>query len=58
LGDHQARTLLDAPLADTLKGKRDRAILATLLYTAARVGAVAKVRLQDYCGWEPMVVSL
>jgi site-specific recombinase XerC len=29
LGDGQARTLLDAPPADTLKGRRDRAILAT-----------------------------
>ncbi len=32
LGDGQARKLLDAPPADTLKGVRDRAILATLLY--------------------------
>lgn len=30
LGDAQARKLLDAPPEDTLKGKRDRAILATL----------------------------
>jgi hypothetical protein len=28
----QARKLLDAPPADALKGVRDRAILATLLY--------------------------
>src|SRR5262245_52073504 len=32
LSDEQARLLLHAPPADTLKGKRDRAILATLLY--------------------------
>jgi len=32
LRDHQARMLLDAPTADSLKGKRNRAILATLLY--------------------------
>ncbi len=32
LGDAQARGLLAAPLGDTLKAKRDRAILATLLY--------------------------
>ena len=31
LGDAQARALLDAPPADTLKGKRDRAILSVLL---------------------------
>src|SRR5450631_4632125 len=36
LGDHQARELLDAPDSDTLKGKRDRAILAMLLYHALR----------------------
>src|SRR5215471_10913657 len=32
LSEEQARLLLEAPPADTLKGKRDRAILATLLY--------------------------
>jgi integrase/recombinase XerD len=32
LGDAQARRLLEAPAPDTLKGVRDRAILATLLY--------------------------
>jgi integrase/recombinase XerD len=32
LGDAQARKLLDAPPGDTLKGVRDRAILATLVY--------------------------
>lgn len=36
LGDAQARTLLNAPPEDTLKGKRDRAILATLLYHGLR----------------------
>ena len=36
LGDHQARALLDAPDGSSLKGKRDRAILATLLYHALR----------------------
>ena len=32
LGDDQARQLLEAPPEKTRKGKRDRAILATLLY--------------------------
>ena len=32
LGDGQARALLDAPPENTLKGKRDRAILATFLH--------------------------
>ena len=36
LGDHQARLLLAAPPESTLKGKRDRAILATLLYHGLR----------------------
>ena len=31
-----------------LVGLRDRAILATLAYTACRAGAVAKLRLQDF----------
>ena len=34
IGDHQARSLLDFPKNVSLKGKRDRAILATLLYHA------------------------
>jgi integrase/recombinase XerD len=36
LGDAQARRLLEAPPPDTLKGIRDRAILATLLYHGIR----------------------
>ena len=36
LGDHQARQLLGAPPEKTRKGKRDRAILATLLYHGLR----------------------
>ncbi len=36
LGDHQARKLLGAPDDESLKGLRDRAILATLLYHALR----------------------
>jgi integrase/recombinase XerD len=36
LGDAQVRQLLDAPPEDTLKGVRDRAILATLHYHGIR----------------------
>ena len=36
LSDYQARRLLDAPDSETVKGKRDRAILTTLLYHALR----------------------
>jgi site-specific recombinase XerD len=47
LGNAQARALLDAPPADTLKGKRDRAILATLLYHGLRREELCKLRVRD-----------
>jgi integrase/recombinase XerD len=40
LCDHQAHELLAAPQADTLKSKRDRAILFTLLFHALPRGTV------------------
>src|SRR3984957_11059772 len=42
-----ARMLLASVDTGHLVGLRDRAILATLAYTACRAGAVAKLRLQD-----------
>jgi len=36
LGDHQAKALLEAPDSDTLKGLRNRAILAVLLHHGLR----------------------
>ena len=48
LGDHQARKLLDAPDGATLKGKRDRAILAVLLYHALRREELCKLRVKDF----------
>ncbi|MFN9471921.1 tyrosine-type recombinase/integrase [Acidovorax sp.] len=48
IGDHQARQLLDAPDAGTLKGKRDRAILATLLYHALRRDELCRLKVKDY----------
>jgi len=39
-----ARTLLDSIDASTLVGLRDRAVVAILIYTAARAGAVASLR--------------
>ncbi|EGH47729.1 Orf28, partial [Pseudomonas syringae pv. pisi str. 1704B] len=36
LGDHQAKQLLNAPDTETLKGLRDRAILAVLPYHGLR----------------------
>lgn len=47
LGDAQARTLLEAPPDDTIKGKRDRAILATLLYHGLRREELCRLRIKD-----------
>ena len=47
LGDHQARKLLEAPDASTLKGKRDRAILSTLLYHALRREELVTLKVKD-----------
>jgi site-specific recombinase XerD len=47
LGDHQARMLLEAPPEKTLKGKRDRAILATLLYHGLRCEEVCTLKVGD-----------
>ena len=48
LGDHQARALLVAPQDDTLKSKRDRAILSTLLFHALRREELCKLKVRDY----------
>ena len=47
LGDGQARKLLEAPPGDTLKGVRDRAILATLLYHGMRRDELCGLRVRD-----------
>ena len=46
LGNDQARALLDAPPEDTLKGKRDRAILATLLYHGIREAELVSLKVR------------
>jgi len=48
LGDHQARKLLDAPADDTIKSKRDRAILSTLLFHALRRQELCKLKVKDF----------
>ena len=48
LGDHQARDLLAAPGADTVKSKRDRAILSTLLFHALRREELCKLKVKDF----------
>ena len=47
LSDEQARLLLNAPPSDTLKGKRDRAILATLLYHGLRREELVNLKVKD-----------
>lgn len=44
----QARTLLRSIDTTTPIGKRDLAVIATLVYTGARVGAVARLRVRDF----------
>lgn len=47
IGDAQARALLAAPSPDTLKGKRDRAILATFLYHGLRREELCGLKVCD-----------
>lgn len=47
LSDAQARQLLDAPPEGTLKGRRDRAVLAALLYHGLRRGELCQLRVRD-----------
>jgi integrase/recombinase XerD len=44
----QARKLLESIATDNVVGLRDKSILAILIYTAARVGAVARLRIRDF----------
>jgi site-specific recombinase XerD len=48
LGVAQANQLLGSIKTDTVVGLRDRAVIATLVYTAARVGAVAKLKRGNF----------
>jgi site-specific recombinase XerD len=48
LSNTQARQLLDAPAADTLKGKRDRAILSILLYHGLRREELTRLKVKDF----------
>ena len=47
LSDAQARRLLEAPAEDTLKGVRDRAIIATLLYHGMRRKELCSLKVKD-----------
>lgn len=47
LGDDQARRLLEFPAGELLKDKRDRALLATLLYHGLRRSELCKLTVRD-----------
>jgi integrase/recombinase XerD len=47
ISDAQARALLDAPDASTLKGKRDRAILSVFLFHGLRREELCSLRVKD-----------
>lgn len=44
----QARQLLDSIDTSTIVGLRDRALIAVMVYSFARVGAVVAMRVEDY----------
>jgi len=48
LSADEARQLIDSIETTTVKGLRDRALLAVMVYTFARVGAVIHLRVEDY----------
>jgi site-specific recombinase XerD len=48
LAQEEVREPLDSLDASTLVGLRDRALIATMIYTFGRVGAVIKMRVEDY----------
>jgi len=56
LTPQQVRTLLDSIDSESIVGRRDRALIATMVYTFARVSAVVALRIHDYyrhgdCWW-------
>jgi integrase/recombinase XerD len=48
LSAEEARQLIDSIETTTVKGLRDRALLAVMVYTFARVGAVIAMPVEDY----------
>ena len=48
LSAEEMRTLLDAIKIDALIGLRDRALIALMGYTFARVGAAVQMKVEDY----------
>jgi integrase/recombinase XerD len=48
LEEAEARALLASVAGDELADRRDKALLAVMLYSFARVGAVVRLRVRDY----------
>ncbi len=48
ISDSEAKLLLNAPPSDTLKGKRDRAILTVLLYHGLRRAELCLLKVMDF----------
>jgi site-specific recombinase XerD len=48
LAQDEARELLESIDVSTVVGLRDRALIAMMIYTFGRVGAVIKMRIEDY----------
>jgi site-specific recombinase XerC len=48
LNTDETRELLDAIETHTVMGLRDRALIALMVFTFARVGAAVKMRVEDY----------
>ena len=48
LTGEEARQLIDSIDTSTIVGLRDRALISTMVYTFGRVGAVTKMRVEDY----------
>jgi hypothetical protein len=56
LSSEEARKLLDSIETNTLIGPRDRALIGTMVYSFARVGATITMKVGDYpqhrkCWW-------
>jgi site-specific recombinase XerD len=56
LDGREWRKLLDAIPADTVRDLRDRALIGTLTYSFARIGAALKLKVEDFrpsgTGWQ------
>ena len=47
----ETRTLLESIPDATVMDKRDRALIASMFFTFARVGAVVRMAVEDYYRW-------